>query len=263
MAGLENQLFFVSCSRFYRPYHTMCTVTFLPTGTTQFVLTSNRDEAPNRETIPPRFYKFDGTNMLFPKDKRAGGTWIGLSDKQRLVCLLNGGFMLHERQAKYRMSRGVVVREMLESDDIVTLIEGYDLNNIEPFTLILIEWRLELKLYELVWDGHEKHFSRLPLEPKLWSSSTLYNREMKDDRQMWFKGFLNVSDVTAESILDFHETAGKETMDYGVIMDRGFVKTTSITQVQKINNVTRMRYHDLENDAVRNVDFEIPEIINE
>lgn len=241
----------------------MCTVTFLPTGTTQFVLTSNRDEAPNRETIPPDFYKNDNTNMLFPKDKRAGGTWIGLSNKRRLVCLLNGGFMLHERQAKYRMSRGVVVRDMLESEDIVTLIEGYDLNDIEPFTLVVIEWQLELKLYELVWDGHEKHFSRLPLEPKLWSSSTLYNQEMKDERQLWFKEFLKKTDVSADSILDFHETAGKENKDFGIVMDRGFVKTTSITQIRKTDNSTCMNYHDLENDEITNVDFEIPEIIND
>ena len=45
----------------------------------------------------------------------AGGTWIGLSDKKRLVCLLNGGYEIHEREASYRVSRGVIVKEVLKS----------------------------------------------------------------------------------------------------------------------------------------------------
>ncbi len=64
-------------------------------------------------------------------------------------------------------------------------------------------------------------------------------------------------------MLDFHETAGKENEDFGIVMNRGFVKTTSITQVNKTNDIANMKYHDLENHKVTNVDFEIPEIIND
>ena len=51
--------------------------------------------------------------MLFPKDKTAGGSWIGVSDKNRVLCVLNGGFAFHQRQSFYRLSRGVVMRDLL------------------------------------------------------------------------------------------------------------------------------------------------------
>ncbi len=70
----------------------MCTVTYLPLGNNNFILTSNRDETPLRKTIPPKEYDENGVELTYPKDELAGGTWIGLSDKNRLVCLLNGGF---------------------------------------------------------------------------------------------------------------------------------------------------------------------------
>ena len=34
----------------------MCTVTIIPKGKNDFILTSNRDEAPNRTSLPPDFY---------------------------------------------------------------------------------------------------------------------------------------------------------------------------------------------------------------
>ena len=69
----------------------MCTVSFLPKGNNDFVFTSNRDEAILRGTTEPIIYDVNGTKILCPKDKVASGTWIGVSDKNRLVCLLNGG----------------------------------------------------------------------------------------------------------------------------------------------------------------------------
>ena len=63
----------------------MCTLTFIPIENDGFILTSNRDEAPGRNTIEPKRYQEGGTELLFPKDELAGGTWIGVSDKKRLV----------------------------------------------------------------------------------------------------------------------------------------------------------------------------------
>ena len=60
----------------------MCTVTFLPLSNNDFILTSNRDEQRQRETLHPKIYEEDGIEMLFPKDKVAGGTWIGASSKK-------------------------------------------------------------------------------------------------------------------------------------------------------------------------------------
>jgi hypothetical protein len=233
----------------------MCTVTIIPKGKNDFVLTSNRDEAPNRTSLAPDIYLIEGTKMMFPKDELAGGTWIGVSEKNRLICLLNGGFICHERKHEYRMSRGVVVNDLLASDDVVASIENYNLDDIEPFTLVIVDWNNSLKLFELVWDGQQKHFAEQTLEPKIWSSSTLYSKAMKKERSLWFEDFnsdscLNENKLNSETIMGFHLTAGGDNKDYGVIMDRHFVKTTSITQVEKMKDVVEMRFNNLESKNI-------------
>jgi len=240
----------------------MCTVTIFPTRDNDFVLTSNRDEAPNRIAIEPDFYTIEHTNLLFPKDKIAGGTWIGVSEKNRLICVLNGGYQTHKRKAKYRLSRGVVAKDFLVTDQIETCIENYNFEDIEPFTIVISDWNTHLKFYELVWDGNQKHFTKLPLAPKIWSSSTLYNPTMKSDRLQWFDDYKKENKLTSESILNFHKTAGENNNDFGVIMNRGFVKTTSITQVEKTNTKVNMRYESLHNQQITSKTLKTPQIIN-
>jgi len=241
----------------------MCTVTIIPKGKNDFILTSNRDEAPNRTSLVPDFYDIKNTKMLFPKDELAGGTWIGVSDKNRLICLLNGGFRCHERKADYRMSRGVVVSDLLASDDVVGKIEFYNLDDVEPFTLVIADWNSNLKFFELVWDGKQKHFSALPLVPKIWSSSTLYSETMKKERLEWFNDFKIENELDSETLLNFHKTAGHDNKDYGVVMDRHYVKTTSITQVEKIEENIEMCFNNLQSNELSTKTFNLLQIVNE
>ncbi len=223
----------------------MCTVTIIPKGGNDFILTSNRDEAPNRVALAPDFYTIHHSKMLFPKDKKAGGTWIGLSDKNRLICLLNGGFEPHKRKESYRISRGIVLTDLLASEKIDVAIDEYNLIGVEPFTLVIADWNSTLKFYEFVWDGEVKHFSDLPLEPRIWSSSPLYTKEMKQERYRWFEELKKGKKLSAERVLEFHKNTQSNNTEYGVIIDRGFVKTTSVTQVEKKKDVVSMRFENL------------------
>lgn len=241
----------------------MCTVTIIPKGKNDFILTSNRDEAPNRISLAPDFYTIEGANLLFPKDELAGGTWIGISNRNRMICVLNGAFVRHERQAKYRLSRGVVAKDFMIAEIIENTLESYNLIDIEPFTMVIADWNETLKFYELVWNGTDKHVRLLPNEPKIWSSSTLYSNEMKAERLHWFNAFKNENELSASSLLEFHKTAGKDNMDYGVVMDRGFVKTTSITQIHKVGDAVDMRFESLHNKTVTNTVFKLPQVVNE
>lgn len=241
----------------------MCTVTIIAKGENDFVLTSNRDEAPDRISLTPDFYTINKTKVLFPKDELSGGTWIGLSEKNRVVCVLNGGFTYHERKPEYRLSRGVVANHFMTCDDLSTTVEAYNFENIEPFTMFIADWNNNLKFYELVWDGTKKYFTELPLEPKLWSSSTLYSEKMKDERQSWFSEFKSKNELSANALLKFHKTTETDNNDYGVIMNRGFVKTTSITQIERQDDVITMSYENLEDNIVNFKTFHIPEIVNE
>ncbi len=225
----------------------MCTVTYLPLENEGFILTSNRDESPMRKTIPPQKYIENDVALVYPKDELAGGTWIGTSEKNRLVCLLNGGFENHQRNTYYRMSRGVVVKNILSVEDPVQYIEDFDFDNIEPFTVVLVDWGKELTTYELVWDGTQKHFQKLPQEPKIWSSSTLYTSEMKAERKEWFRDWLkDHKDYDQESILTFHQSTDKGTEGTTLKMKRPFVETVSVTSVKKSAQLS-IDYIDIKN----------------
>src|SRR5690606_23274933 len=167
----------------------MCTVTIVPQNKNDFVLTTNRDEAPDRISLEPDFYNHENTKLLFPKDKMAGGTWIGVSEKQRVVCVLNGGFEYHERKSSYGKSRGVIVKDILAADAVLETMIQHDLTGVEPFTMVIADWNNGLKFMEWVWDGSQKYITQLPLEAHIWSSSTLYSPKMKAERLKWFQNF--------------------------------------------------------------------------
>lgn len=223
----------------------MCTVTYLPLDNSNFLLTSNRDETPLRKTLPPEVYVENGVEVTYPKDEVAGGTWVGKSEKNRVVCLLNGGFTKHKRNLPYAMSRGIIVKNILGANDAVEYINRLGLNNIEPFTIVIVDWNQSLKTYELVWDGTTKHFTELPQEPKIWSSSTLYTEDMKTLRKKWFTDWLQEnSDYTKENILAFHKNDTLGTPEVSPKMKRNLVETVSITSIQKKEEIVTMNYID-------------------
>jgi uncharacterized protein with NRDE domain len=233
----------------------MCTVTFLPLSNNDFILTSNRDEQRLRETLPPKIYEEDGIEMLFPKDKVAGGTWIGVSSKKRLVCVLNGGFIKHKRKENYSKSRGLIAKEILKANSLQPYLDNLNLLEVEPFTMILVDWNnLELNLTELVWDEHEKHITKHKNEPKIWSSSTLYSNEVKELRNKWFQQWLGENEFISEAILQFHHTETDD-KEQSILMKRTYVETVSITSVKKIENTLEMVYENVVHNKKINVNF--------
>lgn len=228
----------------------MCTVTYFPLGDNDFILTSNRDETPLRKTIPPKKYIENGVALTYPKDELAGGTWIGVSDKKRLVCLLNSGFENHIRKTPYKMSRGIIVKNILSAEDGVLFINNFDFTNIEPFTLVLVDWKMQLKTYELVWDGLKKYFKELTQEPRIWSSSTLYTDEMKQLRKIWFANFLNDNnEIDQQEILAFHQNSTLGNPDIAPKMKRSYVETVSVTSVKKDDLSISLKYLDFIKDT--------------
>ena len=224
----------------------MCTVTYLPINESDFILTSNRDEQPLRKTLAPKEYIEEGVKLTYPKDELAGGTWIGLSDKKRAICLLNGGFEIHEREAVYKMSRGIIVKEILKSNDFEKDISTFNFVGIEPFTIVLVDWNSTLQTYELVWDGKQQHFSRLKQEPKIWSSSTLYTQKEKGLRKAWFADWLaNNSEYNQQEILKFHHNSEIGTPETSIKMKRSYVETVSVTSIKKSKKEIVMNYESL------------------
>lgn len=222
----------------------MCTVTYIPINKTDFILTSSRDVPFAREkALHPKKYVEDKVEITYPKDGRASGTWIGHSSKNRLICLLNGGFENHVSEKSYRKSRGIIVKDLLKKNTISSALSEIDLDNIEPFTLVIVDWNNNLQLIEFVWDGKTKHIKNLNQEKHIWSSSTLYNEKMKLLRRDWFSKW-NLKDKKID-ILNFHHNAGINDGNVDVIMKREKVGTVSITQFSKINDKVKMDYEEI------------------
>ncbi len=222
----------------------MCTVTYIPINKTDFILTSSRDVPFAREkALFPKKYTEDKIEITYPKDGRASGTWIGHSSKNRLICLLNGGFENHVSKTNYRKSRGIIVKDLLKKTNIFAALSEINLDNIEPFTLAIVDWNNDLQLIELVWNGKQKHIKKLNQENRIWSSSTLYTEEMKQLRKDWFADWK--IENKQKDILDFHHKAGIGDCNVDVIMKREKVGTVSITQVIKTDTEIVMNYEEI------------------
>jgi len=208
----------------------MCTVTYI-WSEGKAIITSNRDEHVDRPaSLLPLPYVINGKKVIFPKDPKAGGTWIVVDEDANAGVLLNGAATRHIRTGSYSRSRGLVLLDIFTETSPLTSWDSYDLGNIEPFTIVLFH---RAKLYQLRWDFAKKETLRLnPEENHIWSSSTLYNAETQHARQEWLANFLkDKGQVQAEDMIHFHTHAGNGNDENGLIINRNdMMKTFSITQ---------------------------------
>ena len=131
----------------------MCTVVFIPKNE-KFFLASLRDESPLRSrALAPVMNTSNEVHFLSPKDSKEGGTWVGVNIRGTAIILLNGGHEKHQRNESYRISRGLIVAELLSSEMPVVDWSLLNLNDIEPFTLVVFD---NNNLFELVWDGEHR-----------------------------------------------------------------------------------------------------------
>lgn len=235
----------------------MCSVSFLPDPNGGFILTSNRDEAITRQANPPEHFIHKGKQITFPCDAKVMGSWIA-ADKSRAVCLLNGAYEKHKHNPPYRMSRGIVLIDLLCDSSIFNFYENYDFTDIEPFTSIYAD-KNPLKLYTLVWDGKYADLNELDAsKPYFWSSSTLYDADWRKTRNQWFNQFVNEnleSKNLAEDIVEFHRMGGEQNTQFDLVMSRnnGNLRTISITRITS-EPVCRMYYLDLLNQQEYNIE---------
>lgn len=224
----------------------MCTVTYLP-ATDGFILTHNRDEAPTRSPKALTRQAMEEDTLLFPRDTKAGGTWIATSASGKTACLLNGAFEKHHHQPPYRRSRGLVLLDFMTSVQPDLFLAQIDLDGIEPFTLLYFSTQ---QVVEFRWDGHQKYLQSLPADqPHFWCSATLYPAPMRTRREQVFRDWLAQQAATPpqpEQILTLHRQGSIGDPENNYVMDRaGRVKTVSITQVVCQYAQASLRYFDL------------------
>jgi hypothetical protein len=214
----------------------MCTVTFIP-GRFDVYLTSNRDEqTTRRQALRPQSYQ----ELTYPKDATAGGSWIALKNSGDAGVLLNGAFVKHRRENAYRKSRGLIFLDIIQAEQPLTFFGDLQLSGIEPFTLVLF---INQRLFECSWDGIKKHLVQLnTAHPYIWSSVTLYDEKVRDQRRTWLYNWYKEGDITENGILHFHRTAR--------IMQRE-IATVSITSIRIKAGKGKLTYYDLKEESKR------------
>jgi hypothetical protein len=225
----------------------MCTVTYIPKGNSEFIFTQNRDESPNRSAHELVKINQNGKELLFPRDTGVGGTWIAVSDSNQLVSILNGAFKKHKHFPPYRKSRGIMALEFFNFSNAEQFFRIYNFEGLEPFTMVIYDDR---KLFDFRWDGLYKFIEELdPDEPYIWASSTLYAKEAKIKRKVWFEEWKKGrTDFSQSAILDFHRTAGDGDPENDLVMNRSnLVRTTSISSIIKSNSKFEMYFSDILN----------------
>lgn len=226
----------------------MCTVSYISSNTGS-IITSNRDEHTSRPiAFRPQEEIINNYKIIYPKDPKAGGTWFAIREDGMAVVLLNGAFQKHTPFGKYRMSRGLVLLEIISNDQPDIHFFNMDLIRIEPFTLILYDGK---QLLEIRWDGKSKHWKKLDVnENYIWSSVTLYNKKATRQREHLFNEFLREKKwVNENSIVDFHMGHDND-FENGFVIDRNDgLKTVSITQAVFNEEELSLSHIDLINDT--------------
>ncbi|MEO6253494.1 MAG: NRDE family protein [Ferruginibacter sp.] len=233
----------------------MCTVSFVPLKDV-VIITSNRDEHIQRKNAAaPAFHVLNNKKIIFPKDQKAGGTWLAAGDHGAVAVLLNGAFKKHIPQPPYRKSRGLILLEIIGADIPLIFFGSLDLENIEAFTIVLFQGG---NLYELRWDGNNKHAQKLDNSGNyIWSSVTLYREEVIQSREKLFEQFvMTKKNIDAQLIRDFHGDDHGDDENGFVINRQTGMKTFSITQAV----VKTASIHFLHTDLLQHHQFE--EIMN-
>ncbi len=228
----------------------MCTVSFV-FSKDKYIITSNRDEKTNRaDAIAPKLYLINKKKIIFPKDPKAGGTWFAINDNGTVMVLLNGAKHKHLPKSNYKKSRGLILLDVMSEECCLIAWQNIDLENIEPFTLILFESK---QLYHLQWDGTKKYNLNLPENKSyIWSSATLYTPEVITDRVNVFNHFITKTKmVSAKNVFQFHRyTQSNDSLNGLVINRNNQLKTLSITQSVIIKNKIKLKYASLMPDKV-------------
>jgi len=233
----------------------MCAVSFVPLQN-GFLLTSNRDEKSYRPTIAPKVYSENKVKLLYPKDEKAGGTWIVAKEDGTSIILLNGAFINHHKKPSYSKSRGVILMEIIQAKQPLLHFQEMNLDDVEPFTLIIFQNNI---LTEVKWDEVEKHIINKSIKkPHIWSSATLYNRIQRIKRKQWFEDFCRYNNpLSIDKILSFHTNTQATNTQYGLVINReDDTKTVSITQLLLKNNTIEMTYIDrINNTTIEKITF--------
>ena len=233
----------------------MCTVLYWPVKD-RVSFASLRDESTRRKpAFKPKLIDDLGVKFIAPIDPEGGGTWLAANELGDVVILLNGGYEKHKHLPNYRKSRGLIVTELLSHAAPYDHWMLMNLENIEPFTLIVYSNSI---LYHLVWDGDLKHDLKPSTQlPHIWSSATLYSAEAKNKRNQNFDSWMATEpEINRETVFEFF--ASIQDKENGFLMNRAEkLKTLSYSFVEySFDGSVKLIYEDFADESVNSIQLD-------
>jgi len=237
----------------------MCVLTILPEKGGGFILSSNRDESALRKAATaPEIRDVDAVKVMMPVDQEAGGTWLATSEGGRTAVLLNGAFERHKHEPPYRKSRGLVLLDSFSFAAVEDFYETYDLEGIEPFTLVSLD--IDGKLSEIRWDGRLRFVTEVDSgEPHLWSSATLYPADVIIAREERFEHWLSShSEYDVASIREYHKAERYDPVAHQKDSENKWqLQTVSITSLILKKDSSLMIYEDTAKGTVEEQELKV------
>jgi hypothetical protein len=224
----------------------MCTVTVVPHEQGVRLL-CNRDEQRTRlPGIPPQIRGLSGQRALCPIDPQRGGTWVGTNDAGLIVALLNLQPIVPAAPGAAKLSRGLVVLELLRCTSVRQAVEtavGLDSGLFEPFRVVIVGAG-SLALATSIGTGAILCTQRLLAAPVLFTSSSLGDAAVLPPRQQLFEHM--VLQGGARQWLDgqarFHAHQWPLRPEISVRMERSDALTVSRTQIEVTRSTRRVLY---------------------
>ncbi|RQG91729.1 hypothetical protein EA462_06475 [Natrarchaeobius halalkaliphilus] len=112
---------------------------------------ANRDEALERDSLPPAVYRTDPL-VVAPTDAAAGGTWIGYNEFGVFAGITNGWT---DADLAGERSRGLLVADVLEAESVLAanavLSDAVAADEYDAFNLVIADAE-DAVCYR--WDGH-------------------------------------------------------------------------------------------------------------
>lgn len=220
----------------------MCTVSWLH-GPGGYTLWHSRDERRSRGPgLPPEFGSSgEGVSWIAPRDTDAGGTWVGVNTRGVTIGIANLFLRLPPLPPDRKLSRGLLVRDLLDSRSVAEAEERVgrvDLSWFEPFTLAAVD---EAGIPRLLrWDRTQLRLVA-PLGPVLLVTSAGPGAGIERRRKELFERESAAGHLTGERLEALYR-APPTPDGVGLCVQRPEVGTVSLTRVDVRTGAVSLTY---------------------
>lgn len=217
----------------------MCTVSVIPMPHGGFRVVANRDESHRRPpaTEPAWSMLSGGVRGLWPRDGLAGGTWIGASERGRVLAVLN--LNLHPAPRlpprDELISRGLIIPRLLADDrSLAEAIGSLELDRFAPFRLIAIEASSGgLRIGEASWDRDGLSTTEHRGPAACFASSGLGDH-LVQVRIPLFEELVVRPGPSVDRQDRFHGHRWPDRTEVSVLMHRADARTVSVTTLEAV-----------------------------